>query len=67
MSGCTASGNLADEKKTPEEIHIGSMTTFMRPDTTSTLRGRAEISKPSESRCFRRASTLAKPSPQMPP
>ena len=48
MSGWTASGNLEEEKNTPEKIHIGSMTTFMMPDTPSTVRGRAASSSPSE-------------------
>ena len=37
MNGWSASGNRDAEKKTPEKIHIGSMTRFINPDTPSTV------------------------------
>src|SRR6202022_490419 len=46
MKGCTALGKLADEKKTPEKIHIGSMMKFMIPDTASVVRARDAVRSP---------------------
>src|ERR1700741_1300031 len=39
-------GKRLAEKKTPERIHIGSMTTFMRPGTPSVVGARHATSKP---------------------
>ena len=46
MIGCTKSGNLCDEKNTPETIHIGIITEFIRPDAASMVRAREAISNP---------------------
>ena len=37
MNGFTASGNRSYEKKTPEQIHIGIITRFIRPLTASSV------------------------------
>src|SRR2546430_3458667 len=47
MNGCTTCGKFADEKKTPEKIHIGSMMKFMMPDTASVVRARDALRSPS--------------------
>src|ERR1700739_1358062 len=39
-------GKRLAEKKTPERIHIGSMTTFMSPETPSVVRARDATSNP---------------------
>src|SRR5262249_20544407 len=39
-SHCMASGKRSAEKKLPESNHIGSMVTFMSPDTASIVRAR---------------------------
>ena len=46
ITGCIASGKLADEKKTPDKTHIGSMAKFISPDAASTVLGRAAIRRP---------------------
>ena len=47
MNGCTTLGKFADEKKTPENIHIGSMMKFIMPDTASVVRARDALRSPS--------------------
>ena len=46
MNGCATCGKLLDEKNTPENTHIGSITRFMRPDAPSTVRARDATSNP---------------------
>ena len=46
MNGCTTSGKRCAEKNTPERIHIGSWTRFIRPDTASIVRALDAISSP---------------------
>src|SRR5450759_5490296 len=41
-----ARGKFADDKNTPEKIHIGSMMKFMIPDTASVVRARDAVSRP---------------------
>src|ERR671911_385619 len=48
MNGCNGSGKREAEKKTPEKIHIGSMTRFMRPDAPSIVWTRDDTSRPRE-------------------
>src|SRR5580698_3903225 len=40
-------GKRDEEKNTPEKIHMGSMTRFIRPDAASMVRARDEIKRPS--------------------
>src|ERR1017187_5827809 len=40
-------GKREAEKKTPERIHMGSMTRFISPDAASIVRAREETSNPS--------------------
>jgi hypothetical protein len=40
-------GKRDAEKKTPDKIHMGSMTRFMRPEVASMVRAREETSRPS--------------------
>src|SRR6266481_7283547 len=35
MIGCIISGNFCEEKNTPEAIHIGIITIFIRPEAAS--------------------------------
>src|SRR5580704_17667448 len=46
ISGWVAAGNRSDEKKMPESIHIGSMTTFINPETASTVFARLTTNRP---------------------
>src|SRR4029077_3921965 len=46
MKGCTMRGKFADEKNTPEKIHIGSMMKLMFPDTASVVRARDAVRSP---------------------
>ena len=46
MKGCAIRGKFADEKNTPEKIHIGSMIKFMIPDTASVVRARDAVRSP---------------------
>ncbi len=46
MNGWAASGNRSDEKKTPENSHIGSMTRFMSPLTVSVVVARQATRRP---------------------
>ena len=46
MNGCAASGKFDDEKNTPESSHIGSITTFISPDTASMVRGARRDQQP---------------------
>src|SRR5581483_4973103 len=46
MKGCMARGKLEDEKKTPENTHIGSITRFMSPEAPSTVRARDATRSP---------------------
>ena len=59
MAGCIASGNRDEEKKTPEQIHIGTITTFIRPETPSTVLGRLATSSPSPAKVAAPSSTTS--------
>src|SRR6186997_2124094 len=48
MMGCTASGKLPAEKKTPDATHMGSMSRFMRPDAASIVLAREATSRPND-------------------
>ena len=47
MTGCAASGKLADEKKTPDSTHWGSIATFISPEAASMVRARETTSSAS--------------------
>ena len=46
MIGCRKSGNLCEEKNTPDKIHIGIMIRFIRPEAASMVCARDAINKP---------------------
>src|ERR1035441_8604144 len=46
MNGWTTSGNRWAEKKTPDTIHIGIITVFIRPEAASMVRARDAINNP---------------------
>src|SRR6266478_3240651 len=46
MNGCIKPGNFCEEKNTPDAIHIGIITTFMRPEAASIVFAREESKSP---------------------
>ena len=66
MNGCIASGKLDAAKKTPEQIHIGAMTTFMMPDTPSTVCARLAVSSPRPPKVIAPSSDTAARAPGEP-
>lgn len=46
MKNCAPAGNRSAEKKTPENIHIGNITRFIRPLTVSVVCARDPTSRP---------------------
>src|SRR5204862_3971081 len=46
MNGCRICGKRSDEKKVPDNNHIGSMIKFIKPETPSIVVGRAATSNP---------------------
>ena len=67
MTGCIAAGNFCDEKNTPEAIHIGIITTFIRPEAASMVRAREASSSPKalkESEARRHTTARSKSEPR---
>ena len=46
MNGCIMSGNFCEEKNTPEAIHIGIITTFIRLEAASIVLAREASKSP---------------------
>src|ERR1700737_3230632 len=50
IKGCSIAGNRCEEKKTPEKIHIGSITRFISPLTLSSFWARRGGGSPRRAR-----------------